>query len=242
MSAYLLNIAARSTQNANNNLLPSTPAINIAGPETVSNFANESNIQDRIGENKSGQQNLFHVLPDPLQKAQPAVVLYRTEIKDRGENIRTSYFSKHVERVEAGEENGTVKAKPAATVSDKIDQPFQKAAAENVVPEPVTNESVSVNKKDSKIIPDKNVSAKQSGKNKTDYISKGVQADEMVSVKKQIINPGVEPEDQKKDALRRGNLPVVRLTPNQPHQVNKISVQNNKMKEAGPKLVIGNYC
>ena len=53
----------------------------------------------------------------------------------------------------------------------------------------------------------------------------------------QQIYPPVD--DQKINKLLPGNPFVQRITPNQPDQVNKKLVQNNKMNEAAPKLVIG---
>jgi hypothetical protein len=245
MSEYLLNIAARSAGNAANDLLPSTPVFNATDAEPINDFAEENNLQDSVVQNQTVEQNIVQVQPVPLQKVQPAVILNRTEITEQQKNMETSYFSKHVERVEAEAENSTVKTKPTETVSFKIEQPSEKTGAENAIGvenaivKPVKKESAFVNKTVSKIIPEKKAIKKQPEEKEVDNISETFRADETISVKKQKINPAVEDENQKKNKLLPTILPIERITPNEPNQVNKISVQNKKMNEAAPKLVIG---
>ncbi len=249
MSDYLLNIAARGEANDMKGLMPATHSFfSAVDAGIVEDFATENNIPDSAAQNQFVQQSILPDQPSPLQKAQPAVVLDRTELKKEEKNTETSYFSKHVERVEAKEENSTLKTNIAETVSFKIEPPTPKKdvdVVENTALKPYENEPNFDGKIASKIIPEKKETKKKSGEKRTDDVSetdtfsKPSHSDEKRIVVKQKINPAFDDEDRKKNNLLPATIPAERIIPKQPNQVNKLSVQNNMLKEAAAKLVIG---
>lgn len=198
MSEYLLNIVARSMGNNATGLLPSKPVFNSADAGTVQDFAAENNIEDNALQNKFVEQKIG---------------LHKTGAGFSQNNIETSYFSKHIERVETGEEEiNLVKNKATETISFKIDEGAPQAAAldNKNLNEPVVNKIVS------KIAP---------GRKDT---------------KKQIIQPsGKSDEFQNKKINLSEKVRLERITPNQPEQMHKRLVQNSKKNETVPKLIIG---
>jgi hypothetical protein len=210
MSEYLLNIAVRSTGVVTNGLLPAMPVFNAVDPGIVEDLTAENNIPGSAAQDQFVQQSIVPVQPVPLQKLQQAAVLNKTETKEQKENSGRSYFSKHIERVEAEQANSPVENKTRETIPFKMEGPSQKIAIESLGVKNKINELIPVNKKVSKVIPEK----------------------------KQVTDPSVKNEDLKKNKLKPERLHIERITPNQPGMENKRPGQNKKQQQA-PKLVIG---
>lgn len=241
MSQYLSNIAARSAGNDTNALLPSMPVFNAADSAMAEDFSAENIIPGSAVQDQFVQQSIVPVQPIPLQQVQQATVLNAATTKEQERNREPSYFSKHIKREEAVEENSPVKNNSPETISFKTDSPSQKTAVETVV-ENVTvkrneYEQIFIHKTVSKNVTGKKETKEQTGEEKRDEVIETGQVDEIVPVKMQKTNPPVD--KQKKNKLLPAISPVEQITPNQPDQLNKRSVQNNKMNDAAPKLVIG---
>ena len=156
MSEYLLNIAARSTGNNTNDMLPSKPVFNVNDTVISQDFTEENNIDNAAVKNQFAQQKVVPVQPVKPQKIQQAAtVLNKPDAGFIQHNIETSYFSKHIERVEAEKESIPEKNKSTETVSFKIEEPSQKTGVEYVERQQNLNEPVLVNKAVSKITPEK---------------------------------------------------------------------------------------
>jgi hypothetical protein len=242
MSQYLLNIAARNTGSDANELLPLVPLFIAVNTGIGENFIEENDTQDNAIQNQSVEQGI--VPPQPLmpQKAQQAAVLNETEKGLAKKNTQASYFSKHIERVAAEKENGSVKNKTVETVSFKMHEAASEGVVKNTGDKQNVYETGFVNNTVSKITPVKKITKKQTSEkaNKKTVAANLNEADEIIFAEKQIIQPADKTtEVQHKKINLSDNSGIERIIPNEPGQLNNKPMQRSKEHEAAPKFVIG---
>ena len=156
------------------------------------------------------------------QLVQQSIVPVQPAIKEQVRNREPSYFSKHIKRDEVEEEISPTRDQLIETKNFRIEKPSQITWVEKVAVNSDLNEPAFVNKAVSKIALKKKEAREKKVENTGDELIETGQVGEIAPVKMQKINP-----------------PVELITPNQPGQLNRRYVQNTKMKEAAPKLVIG---
>jgi hypothetical protein len=245
MSEYLLNIAARNMGSNSNELLPSATLLNITDTKMGEDFNENNDIQYNAIQNQSFQEGIVSAQPLTPQKAQLNDVLNETEKGSTQKKTENSYFSKHIERVAAEKENEPLKNKAVETISFKIDEEASNNIVANTGDKQNENEQIFANKSILKILPEKKETKKQTSKKtnkKPEGISlnENINTDKIIYSEKQIIHPSDNRDEIKNEKITlSNNLRVERITPNLPEQLSKILVQNNKMNEATPKLVIG---
>jgi hypothetical protein len=245
MSEYLLNIAARNTGTNSNELLPSVPQFNTSDTGINEDFIEKDVIQFNGIQNQSFQQGIVSAQPLTPQKAPLDAVLNETEKSFTQKNTENSYFSKHIERLADEKENSPLKNKTAETINFKIDQGTSSNTVANTSDEQNEHEQIFTNKTVLKILPEKKEAKKQTSNKinkKPEGISlnESVNADKIIYSEKQIIQPADKKDEAQNNKINdSNNLRPERITPNQPEQLSKIPVQNNKINEATPKLVIG---
>jgi hypothetical protein len=244
MSQYLLNIAARNTGSDTKEVLPSVPMLNNAATGIREDFIEGNDVQDNAVQNQSAQQGFVYPQALTPYKVQQAAALNETEKDLTQKNTETSYFSRHIERVAAEKDNSPVKNKIAETVSFKTDEGISHGAVKNTEDSQNLYETGFVNKTVLKIIPvkegtKKQISEEANKKTAATNLNEPVDADEIIFVEKQIIQPADKTlEVQHKKINRSDNMRTERITPNQPDDLNKKPVQNRE-HEAVPRLVIG---
>lgn len=257
MSHYLSNIASRSIGNDSYTLLPSTPVFTAFDPGIVRDFGDENNVQDNTGQNQFVQQNFVSVRPTPLQNVQQPENISRTENSVQEKNIVHSYFSKHIDRVNVEQKERLEIIQPHETGSFKIEEPSQEIAVKGSSEKSNGNETIFVDKIISNIIPGNQGREKQTDEIVDSKHIETVQDDEIISVKKQIINPretGLvderisikkqinnplnEDKGHKINKLLPSKSSIEHITPNQPRMENNRPVQN-QIQQSTSKLVIG---
>ena len=239
MSHYLSDIAARSIARDTHALLPVTPAHNSTDTGKAGNFAVENSEPDSNGQNEFVQQTIVPVLPIMVQKIQPTVITNTNENALTEKNIQPSYLSKHIERVEVDEENSQLKDNSSKPSSFKVEEPSQKPSVESLDAVNNANETIFVNKKFSKIIPEKRSLNKSSVDKKYMTPADKVYTDAVVTVKNQMIKPSVKEEVKKQNKLEPNNSLIERINPIQSDTENTKQVQRNNTNQPVPKLVIG---
>ncbi len=237
MSQYLSNIAARSAGNNTPPILPSTRLFNAVDSGIMPGFADENNSPGRAEQNQFVQQGNVPVQPVPLQRVQQAVVLNKADTKEQERNTEPYYFSKHIEREETVTAGGHTKNKSTETIHFKMELPSQKTTEVNATVRQNLNEPGFVHKAVSKIVPGKKDKKDQTGEKAGGELTEADGVDEMVPVKTQNIKPPVD--DPGKNKLLPVHPGIERIIPNQPDQVDKKAMADNKLTEAAPKLVIG---
>jgi hypothetical protein len=239
MREYLLNIAARSSGNSPQEMLPSMAVFGAAQSGNVDDFSEENNNQEVAGQNQFVQQSMLLVQPVSIQPAQQSLVLSRTENKEEGKSIEPTYFSKHIERVETEVESNPVKNNNSATINYKNEQLLRKKGIEKIAVKHYESEPGLFNKSIAKIAPEIKVAVKQESQKSGDNFNEAVQEEETISVIKPRINPLIKDEVQKENGLKQSSSRIQRLTPS--HQDIKPAgpVHRNQINQPAPKLVIG---
>jgi hypothetical protein len=245
MSEYLINIAARNTGSNSNELLPSASLFNTAGTGMSEGLIEKNNTQDNAIQNHFFQQGIVSAQPLTPQKAQLDDALNESEKGLTQKNTENSYFSKHIERVAAEKENEPLNNKTVETISFKIDEEASHKIVTNTGDKQNENEQIFVDKKVLKILPEKKETKKQTSKKTNEKpedtsLNDSIHTDKIIYSEKQIIRPADKKDEiQNEKVTLSNNVRIERITPNQPEQLSKIPLQNNKMNEATPKLVIG---
>jgi hypothetical protein len=238
MSHYLSDIASRNTGNDSYSLRPSIPLFTATEPGLVQDVADENNLQNSAGHDKVVPQSITPVQPTQVSNLQKPDLTRRTEPQVKDENNKSSYFSKHIERVVLGQENKPVMYQIHNAGNLKIEERPLKSAVESIFERNKIIETTFVDKKVSKIIPEESGQEKQESK-KIDNKSNVTRLDdEIIPVKKQTIVPSIKDEQQRINKLPPGKSTVERIVPKLPGTENKMQSQN-KFQHSIPKLVIG---
>ncbi len=243
MNRYLANIAARSTRNDTQSLIPTTPAPAVF--DEGSTLAEKDNFQ----QDEFIQQNLT---PDEPYRIQPVIT---SEINDKMEtplaekSIEISYFSRHTERLNSSEAGNALQNNLLETEGIKFEEPLKKITT---VPERVNlneNEPAFINKTGLDTLADKkrgnklkvNKTTKKPGEPAKPYEpanpSERKELKRSIVEQKQFIAPSNE-EIKRANKSIPNKADVERIIPNLSGNENNGVIQNTK-KPATPKLVIG---
>jgi hypothetical protein len=245
MSEYLLNIAARNTTNNSNELSPSASLFNEAKTGVSEGLIEKNDIQNNAMQNKFFHQGIDTAQTLTPQNAQLDAVLIETEKGLTNKNFENSYFSKHIERGTAEKENRTLNNKTVEKLNFEIGEGTSNNILGNTGDKKNEYEQIFASKSVSKFLPEKKDTKKRTSKKTYKrsgdiILSESFPSDKKKYSEKKIIQPADKrDESEDKKITLSNNLRIERIAPNQPEQLSKIPVQNNKMNEATPKLIIG---